>query len=45
MPAPMRGRSLPRSTLAPRNPAPMTEADIGAYRAKDRAPVCATYRG
>lgn len=32
-------------TLAPVNPAPMTEADIAAYAAKDRAPVCGTYRG
>jgi gamma-glutamyltranspeptidase / glutathione hydrolase len=32
-------------TLAERNPAPMTEADIAAYVAKDRAPVCGTYRG
>ena len=31
-------------TLAPVNPAPMTEADIAAYAAKDRAPVCGTYR-
>lgn len=29
---------------APRNPAPMSVADLAAYRAKDRAPVCATYR-
>ncbi|MCW1429228.1 gamma-glutamyltransferase [Novosphingobium sp. JCM 18896] len=29
---------------APRNPAPMTTADLGAYRAKPRAPVCTTYR-
>ncbi|MFM5924843.1 MAG: gamma-glutamyltransferase [Novosphingobium sp.] len=34
-----------RVTLAPVNPAPMTEADITAYAAKDRAPVCGTYRG
>lgn len=33
-----------RVTTAARNPAPMTEADIAAYVAKDRAPVCATYR-
>lgn len=32
-------------TLAERNPAPMTEADIAAYVAKDRAPVCGSYRG
>lgn len=32
-------------TLAPVNPAPMTEADLAAYTAKDRAPVCGTYRG
>lgn len=31
-------------TTAPVNPAPMTEADIAAYVAKDRAPVCGTYR-
>ncbi len=33
-----------RVTTAPRNPAPMTEGDIAAYQAKDRAPVCAKYR-
>ena len=33
-----------RVTTAPRNPAPMTEADVGAYQAKNRAPVCAVYR-
>ena len=33
-----------RVTTAPRNPEPMTEADIAAYEAKDRAPVCGTYR-
>ena len=32
-------------TLAAHNPAPMTEADVNAYVAKDRAPVCGTYRG
>ena len=32
-------------TLAANNPAPMTEADVSAYVAKDRAPVCGTYRG
>ena len=32
-------------TLAPVNPAPMTEADLTAYVAKDRAPVCGSYRG
>ena len=31
-------------TLAPRNPAPMTRADIAAYRVRDRAPVCTFYR-
>ncbi len=31
-------------TTAPVNPAPMTEADIAKYVAKDRAPVCGTYR-
>jgi gamma-glutamyltranspeptidase/glutathione hydrolase len=30
--------------LAPRNPAPMAENDLAAYRAKERAPVCGTYR-
>lgn len=30
---------------APRNPSPLTMADIAAYRAKDRAPVCGAYRG
>ncbi len=34
-----------RVTTAPRNPAPMTEADIAGYAAKDRAPVCGSYRG
>ncbi|WP_225205189.1 gamma-glutamyltransferase family protein [Novosphingobium huizhouense] len=29
---------------APRNPAPMTTADIAAYRAVPRDPVCAPYR-
>ncbi len=32
-------------TLAPTNPAPMTEGDVAAYVAKDRAPVCGSYRG
>jgi gamma-glutamyltranspeptidase/glutathione hydrolase len=32
-------------TLAPKNPAPMTEADVNAYVAKDRTPVCGSYRG
>lgn len=31
-------------SAAPRNPAPMTTADIAAYRAKSRPPVCASYR-
>ncbi len=30
---------------APRNPAPLTTADIAAYQAKGRAPVCGDYRG
>jgi gamma-glutamyltranspeptidase/glutathione hydrolase len=30
---------------APRNPAPMTVGDITAYDAKQRAPVCGSYRG
>ena len=34
-----------RVTNAPVNPEPMTEADIAAYAAKDRAPLCGTYRG
>ncbi len=29
---------------APRNPAPMTVADLGAYRAKVREPLCFSYR-
>ncbi|WP_088310445.1 gamma-glutamyltransferase [Novosphingobium sp. B 225] len=33
-----------RVTTAPRNPEPMTLADVAGYRAKDRAPVCGTYR-
>ncbi len=32
-------------TLAPHNPAPMTEADVNGYVAKDRAAVCGSYRG
>ena len=31
-------------STAPRNPAAMVPADLSAYRAKDRAPVCTTYR-
>ena len=31
-------------TNAPKNPVPMTEADIAAYQAKPRKPVCGTYR-
>lgn len=34
-----------RVTTAQVNPAPMTEADIAAYAAKDRAPLCGSYRG
>ncbi|MFN3516843.1 MAG: gamma-glutamyltransferase [Novosphingobium sp.] len=34
-----------RVTMAERNPAPMTVADIAAYVAKDRAPLCGSYRG
>ena len=30
---------------APNNPGDMTEADLAEYRAKERAPVCGTYRG
>ena len=30
---------------SPRNPAPMTVADIAGYKARVRAPVCARYRG
>lgn len=29
---------------APRNPAPMTTGDVAAYDAKERPPVCGTYR-
>lgn len=29
---------------APRNPAPITERDVTAYQARDRAPVCGQYR-
>ncbi|MEN9718082.1 MAG: gamma-glutamyltransferase [Pseudomonadota bacterium] len=32
------------TTAAARNPAPMTAADITRYAAKDRAPVCGSYR-
>ena len=31
-------------TTAARNPSPMTQGDIAAYRAIDRTPVCAAYR-
>jgi gamma-glutamyltranspeptidase/glutathione hydrolase len=31
-------------SAAPRNPAPMTAADVSAYKARQRAPVCASYR-
>ncbi len=31
-------------TNAPKNPVPMTEADIAGYQAKMRQPVCGTYR-
>jgi gamma-glutamyltranspeptidase/glutathione hydrolase len=31
-------------STSPHNPAPMTTADLAAYRAKLRPPVCATYR-
>lgn len=31
-------------TNAPKNPVPMTEADLAAYRAKPRKPVCGHYR-
>ncbi len=34
-----------RVNSAPRNPSAMTLADIASYRAKDRAPLCGTYRG
>ena len=30
---------------APKNPVPMTEADIAAYQVKARKPVCGPYRG
>ncbi len=32
-------------TAAPRNPAPMNVGDLGAYAAKERPPVCGSYRG
>ncbi len=34
-----------RVNTAPRNSAAMTLADVASYRAKDRAPLCGTYRG
>ncbi|MEY4160118.1 MAG: gamma-glutamyltransferase, partial [Pseudomonadota bacterium] len=34
-----------RVTTAPRNPEPMTLADLASYRAKDRTPLCGSYRG
>ena len=34
-----------RVRTAPRNPEPMTLADIATYRAKDRAALCGSYRG
>lgn len=33
-----------RVNTAARNPAPMTPADVSGYQARDRAPVCGTYR-
>lgn len=32
-------------TNAPKNPVPMTEADIASYQVKARKPVCGPYRG
>lgn len=32
-------------STAPQNPSPMTAADIAAYQAKPRPPVCTSYRG
>jgi len=32
-------------TTAPQHPSPMTSADLAAYQAKPRPPVCAPYRG
>ncbi|SNS51590.1 gamma-glutamyltransferase 1 Threonine peptidase. MEROPS family T03 [Sphingomonas laterariae] len=32
-------------TNAPRHPVPLTLADLAAYQAKERAPVCGEYRG
>lgn len=38
-------RAIARTvTNAPKNPVPMTEADIAGYQAKMRQPVCGTYR-
>ncbi len=34
-----------RVNTAPRNPSAMTLADVMSYRAKDRMPLCGTYRG
>ncbi len=42
---PNAGAIVAKVTTAPHNPAPMTEADVAAYAAKNRAPVCGTYRG
>lgn len=32
-------------TAAPKNPVPMTEADLAGYQVKPRKPVCGPYRG
>ncbi|RST29655.1 gamma-glutamyltransferase [Sphingomonas ginkgonis] len=38
------GRIVAAVTTAPRNPAPMAAGDLATYDAKERIPVCGTYR-
>ena len=38
------GKIVTRVTTAPTNPSSMTVADLAAYQAKERPPVCARYR-
>jgi len=38
------GEIVEAVTMAPKNPTVMTRADIAGYQAKERAPLCGTYR-
>lgn len=38
-------RIVSEVTSSPRNPAPMTTSDLASYDAKERSPVCGSYRG